>query len=105
METELLKVKYLSYFDYSRAPNGPLKEEVIGDSSEIKMQKAGEEDEIVEAYVTHWQELETQDRVKPRQELEMQDCTVSGCQETAEEGDHNFRHGAKAKSGQEDSRK
>ncbi len=32
METELLKVKYLSYFDYSRAPNGPMtrKEEVIG---------------------------------------------------------------------------
>ncbi len=37
METELLKVKYLSHFDYSRAPNGPMKEEVIGDSSVIKM--------------------------------------------------------------------
>ncbi len=32
METELLKVKYLSYFDDSRAPNGPMKEKVIGDA-------------------------------------------------------------------------
>ncbi len=46
METELLKVTYQSYFDYSRAPNGPMKEEVIGDSSVIKMQKVGDEDDI-----------------------------------------------------------
>ncbi len=48
METELLKGKYLSYFDYSRALNGPMtRKEVIGDSSVIKMQKAGEEDKNI----------------------------------------------------------
>jgi hypothetical protein len=31
LETELLKVKYLSYYDYSRAPNGVMKEVTIGD--------------------------------------------------------------------------
>ncbi len=33
--------------------------------------ESGEEDEIVEAYVTHRQELELQDRIQPRQELEV----------------------------------
>jgi hypothetical protein len=74
-----------------------------------KMQKSFkfqiEEDKVFEAYITHWQELETQDRVQPRQELEVQDYTVSECHKAAEEGDHNLRHGAKAKSGQADSRK
>ncbi len=40
-----------------------------------------EEDKVLEAYVTHWQELETHDRVQQWQEQEKQD--------------HNFRHGAK----------
>ena len=39
-----------------------------------------EEDNVLEAYVTHWQELETKDRVEQRQEQEKQD--------------HNFRHGS-----------
>jgi hypothetical protein len=52
------KANHLSHFDYSRAPNGPTKEEVIGNSSMVKKQKEGEEDESVEAYVTHCQEFE-----------------------------------------------
>jgi hypothetical protein len=44
-----------------------MKEEVIGDSSVIKLQKAGEEDEIVEAYVTH-----------SRSHRQEQSATVSG---------------------------
>ena len=39
-----------------------------------------EEDKVLEAYVTHWQELETHARVQQWQEQEQQD--------------HNFRHGA-----------
>ncbi len=39
-----------------------------------------EEDKVLEAYVTHWQELETHNRVQQWQEQEQQD--------------HNFRHGA-----------
>ena len=78
---------------------------LIRESTQKSAKFQREEDTVLEAYVTHWQELETQDRVKPRQELEVQDYTVSACQQAAEEGDHNFRHGAKAKSGQADSRK
>jgi hypothetical protein len=48
-----------------------MKEEAIGDNSVIKMQKAGEEVEIVKAYVTHWEEFE-QDRIQPRQALELE---------------------------------
>jgi hypothetical protein len=39
-----------------------------------------EEDKVLEAYVTHWQELETHARIQQWQEQEQQD--------------HNFRHGA-----------
>ncbi len=39
-----------------------------------------EEDMVLEAYVTHWHELGTHDRVQRWQEQEQQD--------------HNFRHGA-----------
>jgi hypothetical protein len=35
------------------------------------MQKAGKEDEIIKAYVTHWQEFEY-DRIQQRQALEVQ---------------------------------
>ena len=82
-----------------------MKEELLGDSSVIKMQKAGGADEIVEAYITRWQELEIQDRVQQRQELEVQEFTVFDCYKTAdsEEGDHNFCHGARTKSRQTDS--
>ena len=67
METALLKIERLNSFDYSHAPNGPMKEELLGDSSVIKMQRSGGADEIVEAYITR------------RQELEVQDFTVFDC--------------------------
>ena len=44
-----------------------------------------EEDKVIEAYVTHWQELEKQDQVQQWQE---QAETIGG-------EDHNFRHGAR----------
>jgi hypothetical protein len=61
-----------------------MKEEVIGDSSVLKLQKAGEKDEIVEAYVTLWQELEIQDRIQQLQKLEVQDYTLSKYRKAAE---------------------
>ena len=52
-----------------------------------------EEDKVIEAYVTHWQELEKQDRVQQGQELEQQDHSLSKYAIFIRE-DHNFRHGA-----------
>ncbi len=60
------------FFGY--APGGPIKEEQIEDSSELMMQKSFmiqvEQDKVIEAYVTHWQELEKQGIVQQGQELE-----------------------------------
>ena len=52
-----------------------------------------EEDKVIEAYVTHRQELEKQDRVQQGQELEQQDHNLSKNAIFIRE-DHNFRHGA-----------
>ena len=52
-----------------------------------------EEDKVIEAYVTHWQELEKQDRVQQGQEIEKQDHNLSKYTVFIRE-DHNFRHGA-----------
>ena len=52
-----------------------------------------EEDKVIEAYVTHWQELEKQDRVQQGQELEQQDHNLSKYAIFIRV-DHNFRHGA-----------
>ncbi len=52
-----------------------------------------EEDKVIEAYVTHWQELEKQDRVLQGQELEQQDQNLSKYAIFIRE-DHNFCHGA-----------
>jgi PAX-interacting protein 1 len=52
-----------------------------------------EEDKVIEAYVTHWQELEKQDRVQQGQEVEQQDHNLSKYAIFIRE-DHNFRHGA-----------
>ena len=52
-----------------------------------------EEDQVIEAHVTHWQELEKQDRVQQGQEIEKQDRNLSKYAEFIGE-DHNFRHGA-----------
>ena len=52
-----------------------------------------EEDQVLEAHVTHWQELEKQDRVQQGQEIEKQDRNLSKYAEFIGE-DHNFRHGA-----------
>ena len=52
-----------------------------------------EEDKVIEAHVTHWQELEKQDRVQQGQEIEEQDRNLSKYAVFIGE-DHNFRHGA-----------
>ncbi len=52
-----------------------------------------EEDQVIEAHVTHWQELENQDRVQQGQEIEKQDHNLSKYTVFIGE-DHNFRHGA-----------
>ena len=51
-----------------------------------------EEDKVIEAYVTHWQELETQGRVQQRQEQEIQVCNVPKYAKFIGGEDHNFRH-------------
>jgi hypothetical protein len=101
MEAELLTVKHLTHFDFSSAPTGPMKEERSEDSSELKMHKAGEEDEIAETQVTHGQKFEFSNGRSLRRRITLfPNVTV-----TAEEGDHSFRHGAKSTSGQPDSRR
>jgi hypothetical protein len=52
-----------------------------------------EEDKVIEAYVTHWQELEKQDRVQQGQEFEQQDHNLYKYAMFIGE-DHIFRHGA-----------
>ena len=52
-----------------------------------------EEDQIIEAHVTHWQELEKQDRVQQGQEFDKQNRNLSKYAVFIGE-DHNFRHGA-----------
>jgi hypothetical protein len=53
-----------------------------------------EEDKVIEAYVTHWQEQENHIRVQQRQEREMQDYNVPEHDKFIGGEDHNFRHGA-----------
>jgi hypothetical protein len=67
-------------------------EEKIGDSStlNLKMQKAGKEDDIDEAYVTYWQEFE-QNRAQHWKEQEAQDYTVC---DGDEKQDYIYRYGA-----------
>ena len=73
----IYKIQLLDQIEYqSRAPGGPIIEEVI------------------EAYVTHWQEQENQDQVQQRQELEEPDRNVFEHAEEIGGEDHNFRHGA-----------
>jgi hypothetical protein len=52
-----------------------------------------EEDKVIEAYVTHWQEQENYIRVQQRQEREMQDYNVPEHDKFIGGEDHNFRHG------------
>ena len=53
-----------------------------------------EEDKVIEAYVTHWQEQENHIRVQQRQEREIQDYNVPEHDKFIGGEDHNFRHGA-----------
>ena len=74
MEEIILKQNLNFGFDYSRAPNGPRKEYNYLDSSEVQTQAAGD--------------------VQHRQEQEAKDYAASESNETEEEQDHNYRHGA-----------
>ncbi len=74
MEEVIFKRNLNFGFDYSRAPNGPRKEYNYLDSSEVQTQAAGV--------------------VQHRQEQEAQDYTAIESNETEEEQDHNYRHGA-----------
>ena len=74
---DIFKIQLLDRSDYfSRASGGPVMEELI------------------EPYVTHWQELENQDQVQQRQEQEEHDFNLSEHDEEIGGDDHNFRHGA-----------
>ncbi len=74
MEEVIFKRNLNFGFDYSRAPNGPRKEYNCLDSSEVQTQAAGD--------------------VQHRQEQEAKDYAASESNETEEEQDHNYRHGA-----------
>ena len=66
-----------------------------------------EQDKLIEAYVTHWQELEKQGKVQQRQELEKQGIVQQGQKqdtqnsnfsdqaETTGANDHSYRHESK----------
>ena len=53
-----------------------------------------EEDKVIEAYVTHWQELEEKDQVQQGQEQDMQDRNLQDQAESVGAEDPNYRHGA-----------
>lgn len=52
---EIFKTKFACYFDYSRAPNGPMKQEKICDSSGNQMQVTAERVKVVEDCITRRQ--------------------------------------------------
>lgn len=54
-----------------------------------------EEDKVIEAHVTHWQELENQIRVQHWQEKMAPIHNVREGSKSEEDQDHNFHHGAK----------
>ncbi len=66
-----------------------------------------EQDKVIEAYATHWQELEKQDIVQQEQELEEHDQVQQGQEQDQQDSiffdqagttgadDHNYRHESK----------
>jgi hypothetical protein len=53
MGPEIFKYKFMSYFDYSRAPGGPIREEHIENSFDLMIQRSDKiqigEGKIIEA--------------------------------------------------------
>ena len=64
-----------------------------------------EEDKVIKAHVTHWQELYNHIKVQHRQEQMTLIHIICESSKSAEDQDHNFRHGAMIEPRQPDSRK
>ena len=64
-----------------------------------------EEDKVIEAHVTHWQELYNHIKVQHRQEQMTPIHIVCESSKSEEDQDHNFRHGAMTEPRQPNSRK
>ena len=98
MGPEIYKVQFIESNGNPRVPGGLIKEERVEDSSELQMQKSVkfqiEEVRTIEAYVTHWQEFEEQDRFQQGQEQNKQNSNLTDQAESIGEEDHNYRHGA-----------
>ena len=64
-----------------------------------------EEDKVIEAHVTHWQELYSHIKVQHWQEQTQPIHIVFESSKSEEDRDHNFRHGAMTEPRQPNSRK
>ena len=94
---EIYKAQFIESYGYPRDPSGPIKEEQVEDSSELPWKSVKfqiVEDKVIEAYVTHWQELEEQDQVQQGQEQDTKDRNLPDQAESVGAQDHNYRHGA-----------
>ena len=84
----------MCYFDYQSAPNGLMKEKVQHwQEQKAQVDTVYDANQIIEAYVTHWQEPE-HDRGQHQQGKEARAYSASESDENEEEQDHNYRHGA-----------
>ena len=73
--------------------DNPISESKIKNKTQKSVNSQIEEDKVIEAYVTHWQEQENHIRVQQRQEREIQDNNLPEHNKFIGGEDHNFRHG------------
>jgi hypothetical protein len=96
--SDIYKVRFIESNDNPRVPGGPIKVEQVEDSSELQVQKSVkfqiDEDKTIEAYATHWQEIEEQEQVQQGQEQNKQYPNWPDQVKSVGKIDHNYRHGS-----------